>query len=389
MADNKRDYYEVLGLEKGAGDDEIKKAYRTLAKKYHPDLNPGNKEAEVKFKEINEAYAVLSDPEKRSRYDQYGFDGIDPSAGAGAGGYGDFGGFGGFDFSDIGDIFGSFFGGGNASGGTRSSGSRRNAPIDGEDIGASVTLTFEEAAFGCRKDITYDKITRCPDCDATGAAKGSTVETCPTCHGTGTVRVSQRTALGMFQTTRSCDNCRGTGKIIKNPCPNCNGKGYIKIRTKTEANIPAGIDDNQKFIIRGAGNDGRNGGSPGDLVILVSVRPHSIFERNKTDIYCEIPITFAQAALGAQIEVPTLEEDVMYTIPEGTQTGTQFVLKNRGIQSVNSGRRGDLYFKVTVEVPRGLTSDQKDIIRQFAASCGDQNHTKCKSFFEKLFKRKK
>ncbi|MFA6947803.1 MAG: molecular chaperone DnaJ [Eubacteriales bacterium] len=377
MADEKRDYYEVLGLSKGAGDDEIKKAYRQLAKKYHPDMNPGDTAAEQKFKEVNEAYSVLSDSEKKARYDQYGHAGVDPQMG---GGYGDAGGFGGFDFSDLGDIFGSFFGGG--SGG--SSSARRNAPQRGEDIGARVTISFEEAAFGCKKDVTYNRIQKCPECGSTGAAKGSGAETCPTCHGTGTVRVSQRTALGMFQTTRSCDNCHGTGKIIKNPCPNCSGKGYIRISKKLEVNIPAGIDDGERIALRGQGNDGRNGGGAGDLIIQVSVRSHSIFERDGSNIYCEVPITFAQAALGADIEIPTLEEDTTYTIPEGTQTGTSFTMRGKGIPVINSSRRGDLIFRVTVEVPKNLSNEQKDIIRAFAQSCGDQNHAKQKKWSDSI-----
>ena len=261
MANEKRDYYEVLGLSRGASDDEIKKAYRSLAKKYHPDMNPGDKEAEVKFKEVNEAYGVLSDSEKRSRYDQFGFAGVDPSMGGGAGqgGFGQ-GGFGGFDF---GDIFSSFFGG--QGGGT----ARQNAPVDGDDILYRLTLSFEEAAFGCKKEIRYNRVEKCSDCHGSGAAPGTSAETCSACHGTGSVRVTQRTALGMFQTTRACDACRGTGKIIKTPCSNCNGKGYVR-RTKTiEVKIPAGIDDGQNIANRGLGNEGRNGGVAGDLIMAI------------------------------------------------------------------------------------------------------------------------
>lgn len=379
MADNRRDYYEVLGLSKGASDDEIKKAYRRLAKKYHPDMNPGNTEAEMKFKEINEAYAVLSDAEKKSRYDQYGFDGIDPSMGGA--GFGDFGGFGGFDFGDLGDLFGSFFGGGG------SSSARHNAPVRGDDIIYRMTLTFEEAAFGVKKEISYARIEKCPECKASGAAKGTSPETCPQCNGSGTQRVTQRTALGMFQTTRSCDNCRGTGKIIKTPCSNCSGKGYIRITKKLEVSIPAGIDDGQKVATRAQGNEGRNGGPSGDLIIVITVRPHEIFERDGYNIYCEVPVTFTEAALGAEIQIPTLEGPVSYNIPEGTQTGTSFTIRGKGIQQPNNPRsRGDLRFRTVVEVPTNLNAEQKELLRQFAAKCCDTNHKKKKSFFDKFDK---
>lgn len=384
----KRDYYEVLGIQRGASDDEIKRAYRSLAKKYHPDMNPGDKEAEQKFKEINEAYAVLSDSEKKARYDQYGFAGVDPSAGGGAG-FGDFGGFGGFDFGGSGfdDILNSFFGGGG------SSSSRRNGAVDGNDIIYRLTLTFEEAAFGVKKEISYAKIEKCSECEATGAAKGSTVEKCPTCGGTGQVRRTQRTALGMFQTTGVCDDCHGSGKKITNPCSNCSGKGYIRVTKKLEVSIPAGIDNGQKVAIRNEGDVGRNGGRSGDLVIAVTVRDHEIFERDGYNLYCEIPITFAEAALGAEIDVPTLEGDVKYKIPEGTQTGTEFTIKGKGIvRPDNSNRKGDLIFTVYVEIPTNLSNKQKDIIKEFAESCGDSNHKKQKKFadkIDKLFKKNK
>ncbi len=373
MAD-KRDYYEVLGLAKGAGDDEIKKAYRQLAKKYHPDMNPGDAEAEVKFKEINEVYAVHSDSEKRARYDQFGHAGVDPSAGGG-GGYGDFDGFGGIDF---GDIFSSFFGGGAQT-------SRRNAPTRGNDIRASVSISFEEAAFGCKKEISYNRIEKCDECGGSGAAKGSTAETCSHCGGTGQVRVSQRTMMGMFQTTQTCDACRGTGKIIKNPCTGCRGTGYVRIKKKLDVSIPAGIDDGQKVALRGQGDAGRNGGPAGDLILVVTVRPHTVFERDGYNIYCEVPVTFTEAALGAEIDIPTLEGDVKYTIPEGTQTGTMFTLRGKGIQQVNGKNKGDLIFSVVVEVPKNLTDAQKELLRQFDATCGNTNHTKKQSFLKKIF----
>ena len=383
MAEEKRDFYEVLGVQKTATADEIKKAFIKLAKKYHPDMNPDDKDAEAKFKEVNEAYSVLSDEEKRKKYDAYGMAGIDPSMGGG--GYGESAGFGGFDFSDI---FNDFFGRGASGGYTSSARSRAQMPIDGDDIYVRVTLTFEEAAFGCSKNISYNRIIKCPECGSSGAAKGSSPEQCPTCHGTGTVRVTQRTILGSMSTTRACDNCRGTGKIVKNPCPNCSGKGYIKITNKVDTQIPAGIDDGQKYVMRGYGNDGRNGGSAGDLVIEVSVKEHNIFQRDGADLYCDIPITFAQAALGAQIQVPTLEGSELYTVPEGTQTGTQFILKGKGLPYVNSTRKGDLYFRVNVEVPKNLSSEQKELLLKFAATCDERNHSKSKAFFDKIFKRK-
>ncbi len=381
MAD-KRDYYEVLGVDKNADEATLKKAYRGLAKKYHPDMNPDNKEAEAKFKEVNEAYEVLSDPEKKAKYDQFGHAAFDPSAGAGyGGGFG--GGFGGFgDFGDIGDIFGSFFGGGFGGG----SAQRKNAPMRGEDVSVRVTLTFEEAAFGVKKDITYNRIEKCPDCSGTGATKGTQAETCSACRGTGQKRVVQRVGGMQFQSTVTCDACRGTGKIIKSPCQNCRGTGYVKVSKKLTVSIPAGIDDGERVALRGQGCDGRNGGPSGDLIITVVVRSHNMFERNGSNIYCEVPITVAEATLGAEIDVPTLEGDVKFTIPEGTQPGTEFTLRQKGIPYVNnSNRRGDLIFTVNVEIPKGLNEKQKEHMRAFADSCGNSNYSKKTSFFKKFF----
>ena len=385
MAD-KRDYYEVLGIDKNADEATIKKAYRGLAKKYHPDLNPGNAEAEAKFKEVNEAYDVLSDSDKKAKYDQFGHAAFDPSAGGGYGG-GGFGGFG--DFGDIGDIFGSFFGGGFGGFGG-SSQQRRNGPVRGEDISVRLTVTFEEAAFGVKKDITYNRIQKCDTCKGSGAAEGSQPETCSACGGSGQRRVTQRIGGMAFQSTTTCDACRGTGKIIKNPCSNCRGTGYVKISKKLSVNIPAGIDDGERIALRGQGSDGRNGGPAGDLIITVSVRRHNIFERNGNNIYCEIPITVAEATLGAEIEIPTLEGDIKYTIPEGTQPGTSFTIRPKGIPSINNAtRRGDLVFSVNVEIPKGLNEKQKDHMRAFADSCGNSNYSKKSGFFKKFFDGKK
>ncbi len=380
MAD-KRDYYEVLGIDKSASQDDIKRAYRTLAKKYHPDMNPGDAEAEARFKEVNEAYAILSDETKKQRYDQFGFAGVDPNAGAGAGGFGGFGGFdGGIDF---GDIFSSFFGGGTTSS------DRRNAPTAGEDLQYRMTLTFEEAAFGCKKTVTYNRVEKCPECGSTGAAKGSTPETCPTCHGSGRISVQQRTMFGMMQSTRACDDCRGTGKIIKNPCQNCKGKGFVKVSKKLDVTVPAGIDDGEHIGAQGQGNAGRNGGPNGDLIIVITVKPHSIFERDGYNIYCEVPITFAEAALGAEIDVPTLEGEEKFRIPEGTQTGTSFTMKGKGIKYINSQRKGDLIFNVVLETPKNLSDKQRQLLREFADSCVTSNHQRVSSFLKRIFKDKK
>ncbi len=373
----KRDYYEVLGIDKNADEATIKKAYRSLAKKYHPDLNPGDKEAELHFKEVNEAYDVLSDEDKKSKYDRFGFAGVDPNA---QGGFGS--GFGGFDTGDIfGDIFSNFFGGG-----ASSSSARRNSPIRGNDILQHITISFEEAAFGCKKEISYGRIEKCPECNATGAKKGSSVETCHICHGTGQVKSAQRTPLGMFSTTRPCDACGGSGKIIKEPCTYCHGKAYVKNTKKLEVSIPAGIDNDQRVVIRMQGDEGRNGGPAGDLVIEVSVRPHAIFERSGYNIYCEVPVTFAEATLGAEIQIPTLEGNEIYNIPEGTQSGTSFTLRGKGIQYVNSKSKGNLIFTVNIETPKGLNSEQKNLLRQFADSLGEKNNTKKTSWLKKLFK---
>ena len=374
----KRDYYEVLGVEKSAGASEIKKAYYKLAKKYHPDVNPGDTEAEKKFKEINEAYAILSDEDKKAKYDQFGHAAFE-NGGAG-GGYG--AGFEGF--GDFGDIFSSFFGGGFGGFGGGGGSSRRNAPTRGDDIYARITLTFEEAVRGCKKDITFGRVQKCEDCSGTGAKKGTTADTCKKCGGSGQIRVQQRTMLGMMQTTRACDECRGSGKIIKEPCTNCRGTGYVKLSKTISVTIPAGVDNGNNISLRGMGNEGRNGGPAGDLIITVSVKPHSVFERDGSDIYCEVPINYWEAVLGDEIDIPTLEGKEKYTIPEGTQTGTTFTLKGRGVSRPNSSYRGNLYIVVKVEVPKNPSTKQKELLHQLAESYGDKVKYKRESFFKKF-----
>ena len=371
----KRDYYEVLGIQKGASEDEIKKAYKKLARKYHPDMNPGDKEAEEKFKEVNEANEVLSDPEKKARYDQFGFAGVDPNYGAGAGG-GAYGG--GFDFGDLGDIFGSFFGGGFG-------GQRRNpnAPQRGESIRASVSISFTEAAFGCEKSVTIERSEQCPTCKGSGCAPGTTPEVCPDCHGSGTVQTRRQTPMGVFASNGPCRKCGGTGRLIHQPCSDCRGSGAVRKRRTIKVNIPAGIDHGQTISLRGQGGAGKNGGPAGDLLITVMVQPHEIFRRDGVDVFCEAPITFTQAALGAELEIPTIDGKVKYSIPEGTQTGTVFRLKGKGVPVLNGRGRGDQYVTVVIETPRSLNKEQKEALRRFSETLGENNYEKRKSFFKK------
>ena len=367
MAQEKRDYYEVLGVSKGASEDEIKKAYKKLARKYHPDMNPGDKEAEEKFKEVNEANEVLSDPEKKARYDQFGFAGVDPSYGAGAGG-GAYGGAGGFDFGDLGDIFGSFFGGGFGGGQRRNP----NAPQRGESIRASVAVTFLEAAHGCEKDVSIERSEQCPTCKGNGCAPGTTPEICPDCHGSGMVQVQQRTPMGVFASSRPCQRCRGTGKIIHQPCPRCGGRGAVRKNQTIKVKIPAGIDDGQTLNLRGKGNAGLDGGPAGDLLITVFVKPHPFFERDGNSVLMEMPVTFAQAALGAEIEVPTIDGRVKLTIPEGTQPGSVFRLRGKGIPYLQSkGGRGDQFVTITITVPKNMTAEQKERLHAYAESMNE------------------
>ena len=387
MPEQKRDYYEVLGVSKGASDDEIKKAYRKLAKKYHPDMNPGDKEAEAKFKEVNEAYSILSDSEKRARYDQFGHAGVDPNYGAGGPG----GGFGGFDMGDIdlGDIFGSFFGGGFGGFGGSSSG-RRNGPQKGESLRASLTITFEEAAFGCEKEINLNRTEECEACHGSGAEPGTTAETCPDCRGTGVVRVQQRTGGFAFSSTAPCSRCRGTGKIIHTPCKACGGSGSVKKSKRVTVSIPAGIDDGQAISLRGQGNAGKNGGPAGDLIVAVHVKPHPQFHRDGTTVLYEQPVTFYQAVMGAELEIPTIDGKVKYNLPAGTQTGTTFRLRGKGIPELRGRGRGDQYVTVQVQVPTSLNGEQKETLRAFAEAMGEDvpEESGLKGFFDKHKKRK-
>ena len=381
----KRDYYEVLGLGKNATDAEIKSAYRKLAKKYHPDLNPGDKTAEEKFKEVNEAHDILSDPEKRTRYDQFGFAGVDPNYGAGQGGGAGFGGFGagGVDLGDIfGDIFGGGFGGFGGFGG--SSRANPNAPRKGHDIQASVILTFEEAAHGCSKKITLNRQQTCPDCNGSGCEAGSSPETCTQCGGRGYVVTQQRTPFGVMQSQQPCPHCGGRGTIIKNPCKTCRGTGKTSARKTLEVKIPAGIDDDQNIALRGQGDAGSNDGPAGDVIVHVTVKRDAVFERDGYDVYVRVPITYSQAVLGAEIEVPTVDGKVAQRIPEGTQSGTKFRLRGQGIQYLNGRGRGDQYVIVEVEIPKKLNRTQREALKAFEDSLKDENYEKRKGFFKNL-----
>ena len=374
----KRDYYEVLGLSKGASEDELKQAFRKLSRKYHPDFNPGDKEAEEKFKEINEAYEVLSDPDKKSRYDQFGHAGVDPSYGGGGFGGGFSGGFG--DMGDISDIFSSFFGG--FGGSTRSN---PNAPRRGQDIHTSVSISFMEACTGKKVDINVNRMEKCSDCNGSGAAAGSGTETCPDCHGTGQIKVTQRTPFGMISSQKPCSKCGGKGTIINNPCPKCRGNGRVNVSKSITVDIPAGIDDEQTIRISGQGHSGINGGPSGDLHVTVSVRPDAIFERDGYDVHTEMPITFVQAALGAEVTVPTIDGPEKYTIPEGTQPGTTFRFKGKGIKKLNRPDRGNHFVHVTIEVPSNLSKKQKELLREFDGTLDDnKNYKKRNNFFDKI-----
>lgn len=382
MPEEKRDYYEVLGVSKGASEDEIKKAYGKTAKKYHPDLNPGDKQAEEKFKECNEAYEVLSDPQKKARYDQFGFAGVDPNYGAGQGGYGG-GGFG-FDGDiDLGDIFSSFFGGGFGGGGRNP-----NAPQRGRDTQTSVTLTFEEAAKGCKKTIEVMRVMDCSECGGTGAAKGTSPSVCPECQGRGVINIQQRTPLGVMSTQRTCSRCGGTGKIINTPCSKCNGKGKVRTKKKIEVSIPAGIDNNQVVNVRGFGNAGSNGGPSGDLKVVVSIKNHPYFNRDGYDVWVDKHISIVQATLGADVNVPTLDGDVKLNIPAGTQPGEVFTLKgNKGISRLNGMGKGNEFVRIVVDIPKSVTSEQKELLRKFEKDYVPPKNNGKEGFFDK-FKKK-
>ena len=330
MAEQKRDYYEVLGVSRGASEDEIKKAYKKMARKYHPDLNPGDKTAEEKFKEVNEAYEVLSDADKKARYDQYGHAGVDPNFGA--------------------------------------------------------AISFEEAAFGCEKAVTVERYETCDTCHGNGCAPGTSPEVCPDCHGTGTVQVRRQTPMGVFATSSPCPKCGGKGRIIHQPCKDCRGSGMVRKKKTIQASIPAGIDNGQTISIRGQGNAGKNGGPAGDLLITITVRPHELFRREGTSVLCEAPITFTQAVLGAELEIPTIDGKVKYTLPEGTQSGTTFRLKGKGIPSINGRGRGDQYVTVYIETPKNLNKEQKEALKKFAETMGESNYEEQKKFFKKFKK---
>ena len=380
MPEQKRDFYEVLGVSRGASDDEIKKAYRKLAKQYHPDLNPGDKTAEAKFKEINEAYEILTDKDKRSRYDQFGHAGVDPNFGAGGGG------FGGFNMGDIdlGDLFGSFFGGG--FGGAQRA--NPNAPRRGENLRTAVTISFEEAAFGCEKEITVTRSEPCQTCHGNGCAPGTTAEVCPDCHGTGSIRIQRGGGAFTFATSAPCTRCQGTGRIIHTPCPDCHGEGSVRKQRKLTVTIPAGIDNGQAISLRGQGGAGVNGGPAGDLLISVTVRPSDKFRREGTAVYYDQPVSFAQATLGAKLTIPTIDGNVEYTMPRGTQPGTTFRLRGKGFPSVNGRGRGDQFVTVRVEVPTSLTREQEEALNAFAEAMGEEEAEGGKGFFDKRRKKK-
>lgn len=370
---NKRDYYEVLGIDKNATDEDIKRAYRKKAKECHPDLHPNDKEAEARFKELNEANEVLSDPDKRARYDQFGFDG--PDMGGSAGGNP----FGGMDFSGMGgmgDIFDQLFNGGMGG----SAQARRNAPRQGNDVRYELRLTFEEAAKGCHKSVEFYRYENCATCGGSGAKPGTQLQTCSMCKGTGQIRQSG----GWMTTVRTCPACGGSGKVIKDKCSSCGGSGRVRMRRTLELDVPAGVDDNIVLSKRGQGEPGANGGPNGDLLIQITVKPHKLFRREGTNLRLEVPISFTQAALGAEIDVPTLDGSVKYTIPEGTQTDTEFRIRGKGIQQLGSNNKGDLIFKVRVETPRRLTEKQRELLRQFDGDDNGKQYDQRKTFIDKV-----
>ncbi|HIT69513.1 MAG TPA: molecular chaperone DnaJ [Candidatus Aphodomonas merdavium] len=363
----KRDYYDVLGVSKGAGEAEIKSAYRKKAKECHPDLHPDDKEAEARFKELNEAYEVLNDPDKRARYDQFGFEGVNGQPGF----------EGGFDgFSGFGDIFSTFFGGG-----VRQT---RNGPERGADLRFDLTITFEEAAFGCKKEFRFQRSEPCDACKGSGAKPGTQPEKCSVCKGTGTVRGVQNSLFGQVVTQRPCSACGGTGQVIKEKCPKCGGKGNVRVSRTATVNIPAGIDNGQVMTLSGQGESGVRGGPAGDLYVYIRVKPHKLFKREGYNLYCELPLSFTQAALGGEIQIPTLEGPIPYNLPEGTQNDTELRFRGHGVQMLRANGKGDLYVKVRVDVPRRLTDHQKELLKQFEDSLSGKEYETRKSFFERM-----
>ena len=387
MAESKRDYYEVLGVPKDADDAALKKAYRVLAKKYHPDANPGDTEAEAKFKEASEAYGILSDPEKRRQYDQFGHAAFDNGAGGGPGGFGGFD-FTGADMGDIfGDIFGDFFGGG------RSSRARNNGPMRGANLRTGIRITFEEAVFGCKKEIELTLKDECQTCHGTGAKPGTTPVTCPKCNGKGRIVYTQQSLFGQMQNVQTCPDCQGTGKIVKEKCTDCYGTGYVASKKRIEVTIPAGIDNGQSVRIPGKGEPGINGGERGDLLVEVTVSRHPIFKRTETTIYSTVPISFATAALGGTIRIKTVDGEVEYEVKPGTQTDTKVRLRGKGVPMVrNKNVRGDHYVTLVITVPERLNEEQKEALRRFDDAMNgitpepDGEKKKKKGIFKDLFK---
>ena len=385
----KRDYYEVLGVKKDATEAELKKAFRKMAIKYHPDQNPGDKEAEAKFQEVNEAYEVLGDPQKRAQYDQFGHAAFEQGGGAGGGFYGQ-----GFDMGDIGDIFSSMFGGG--FGGFGGGGStRRNGPMRGSDINVKIQISFEEAVFGCKKEVSVGVMDECETCHGTGAKPGTHAESCPKCHGTGQERFVQQSMFGAVTSVRTCSQCHGTGKYFKDPCQTCHGTGRMRKTKKYEINIPKGIDNGQTIRLEGKGEIGANGGGYGDLLVTVFVQPHRVFVRQGYDIYCDVPITFVQAALGGEIVIKTIDGEQKYNVKPGTQPDTVITLKGVGVPNLRNPRvRGNQVVKLKVKIPTDMSKRQKDLLRQFYADpeqekAAAEEKTEEKGFFNNIFGKKK
>ncbi|AKJ00048.1 molecular chaperone DnaJ [Archangium gephyra] len=367
-AGQKRDYYEVLGVQKNVSGQELKSAFRKVALQYHPDRNPGNKDAEEKFKEASEAYEVLSDPERRARYDRFGHAGVGGAAGGDPFG----GGFQGVNINDIfGEIFGDIFGG---------RGGRGRVSNRGADLRFNLEISFEEAAFGCRPKVPIPRPKKCDTCSGSGSKSGAAPKACGTCGGSGELRFTQ----GFFAVSRPCTDCGGTGAVVPDPCAKCRGSGKVPSEEVIEVNIPAGVDNGTRVRLGGLGEPGDRGGPPGDLYVTVIVREHSLFQREDYDVFCEVPISFTQAALGAKIDVPTLDGKVKMTIPEGTQSGKVFRLKGKGIPHLHSGQRGDQHVRVVVETPTGLTQKQRELLEKFADSSGEDVHPQSKNFFEKV-----